>query len=111
MISAKGFLARRGPGLPPRLTDEQRKAVQEAVKAAFVHFRAVGNVQDASVDDRMLALAEKATLHVLTNYPTDRSCITCDYLHGVTCQEWKQEVPAEARETGCDKWFADGVPF
>lgn len=48
----------------------------------------------------------------LDEYPTDRSCHTCDYENAGTCRNNDHaEIPPEFMDQGCPSWKDDGAPF
>lgn len=109
MTSTKGWLLPRGPNEPPRLTAGQANMVAAAIGAILDQtHRQVG---DATIESDAIALSRKVLLLACRTYPADRSCHTCDFLHGVHCKSWDTEVPAVAMEAGCDNHQTDGAPF
>ena len=108
MISSKGFLS-PGPDRRPRMTAKHKAAIFDALSAARDY------VLDADVShDYRLGLinAEFTIQRILELYPTDRSCHTCDFFSTARmCLHWKQEVPADAVEAGCDHHGEPGAPF
>ena len=109
MISAKGFLE-PGPDRRPRMTVDQRAAVLDAMSAARNYLIDQGLTP---VERAGLTYAELVIAGALDIYPVDRSCRTCDYLHGGEdhCVHWKQNVPACAIEAGCDQHQKHDAPF
>jgi len=110
MLSTKGFLAERGPGEPPRLTAQHLTAVLQALSAVRDHFN---RTQPAATQADYYArgAAEAMITSMVEAFPRDRSCVTCDYFSGGNCCYWKDDVPAEAVDAGCDEHQTDGAPF
>lgn len=113
MNSAKGFLASRGEGLPPRMTGKQQIAILDALIAVRDEFNRT-HPPSTMADGEGRRGAEAVITSMIEAYPVDRSCLTCDFSMGnpdVQCQHWKQEVPDANVESGCDNHQDDGAPF
>lgn len=104
MMSSKGFLT-PGPDRRPRMTAKHKAAIGTALNALFDYW--VDRTDMPGMADATRAVLADA----LETYPTDRSCLTCDFLSGVTCLHWKEVIPAEAIEAGCDEHAEDAAPF
>lgn len=102
MIPTKGFLS-RAPDGRLRMTKEQLAGVVAAFNAAVAN-----PVPDYNLRFRDFQ-ALLASLHL--DYPIDRSCYTCDFEREGHCLHWKDAIPAEAMEDGCDHHQGQGAPF
>lgn len=109
MISTKGFLS-PGPDRRPRMTAKHKAAILKAVRAALDHW-----MESAELGQITAALRESTSSVIeaaMLRYPTDRSCHTCDFFSTARmCLHWKQEVPADAVEAGCDHHQQHGAPY
>lgn len=103
----KGFLRQDDPNAAPRMTRKQKDQVLRGVRAACD----LADQQMGPLNVGLFACGADTVARALEVYPDDRSCYTCDHLHGLTCQVWKEEPPPSARETGCNQHQEDGVPF
>lgn len=107
-MNQNGFLQRAPHGL--RLSASQRRAVQRAMDAVFHH--AKQKSAGGAVDVALLELSKLIVGRVLAQYPEDRSCHSCinfDPSDG-NCSIWRQVVPPDARDAGCDRYLED-IPF
>lgn len=105
MTSTRGWLARRPDGLK-RVTGAQKRLAKDTVREALLCLVP----QDSIVRSLVEEVAETAA-GAIDDYPTDRSCHTCDLLYGARCLHWDAEVPTQALEAGCDAHATDGTPF
>ena len=108
MMSCKGFLS-PDPNRRPRMTAKHKAAVLKAVAAGFDHW--IDKTELGGMAEPLAKSSQAIVEAAFDAYPTDRSCRTCDFLAGTTCQHWNQEVPADAIEAGCDKHKEQGTPF
>lgn len=88
------------------MTASQKQLCRDTVREALLSLSPPESTTRILID----TIVETVT-QALDSYPTDRSCHTCDLLHGSTCLRWGEEVPSQALETGCDGHQTDGAPF
>lgn len=108
MMSCKGFL-NPDKNRRPRMTAKHKAAIFKALSAARDHEVDAGTLNE--VQRQGLIYAELFISSAIADYPTDRSCHTCDHFHGTTCKHYAQEVPDDAAEAGCDHHREHGTPF
>ena len=108
MNSCKGFL-KLDKNRRPRLTAKHKAAIFTALAAARDFTIDSGTINE--VQRHGLIFAELFVSSLFADYPTDRSCHTCDHFHGTTCKHYSQEVPEDAAESGCDHHREHGVCF
>ena len=107
MVSLRGWLEIDGDGRP-RMTKSQLDLVTRSISEILRrHATAVGNRETVTTEIEVRKFVSRA----IAEYPADRSCLTCDFLHGGSCQSWGEVVPEAALESGCDRWSDDDVPF
>ena len=107
-MNPKGFLAKPGPKAPVRMTRGQKDDVLKAVAHALGHAM---DKEDA-VAGILGGPSMDVVKHAIDDYPTDRSCFTCDYEMGGCClNNDRAEIPMPFREKGCDDWKDEGAPF
>ena len=105
MMSCKGFLS-PDPSGRLRMTRKHTQAVEKAFKAAIDHA-----VDQHHLEPDLGAVIRRLGANALEDYPRDRSCHTCDFLHNRTRRHWEQDVPCDALDAGCDKHREQGVTF
>ena len=114
MVTLKGYLASVGPGKPARLTQDQKDLVERAVRAV-ISFDSDSMSTTSPSDSfvrRIHDFAVEVVSQALDNYPTDRSCYTCDFENAGTCRNNDHaEIPLPFRAQGCDDWKDEGAPF
>lgn len=89
------------------MTKGQKAAIAKGVKAAISHERSTTGEILGAVEDLCITIIELA----LKAVPDDRSCHTCDFLHGSMCRNYDSEIPTEFLEKGCEEWQDHGAPF
>lgn len=88
----------------PRLPKERK----EEIAAAIVALRFEGEFEEPNLKVHALDTLNQ----LISATSTDRSCLSCDrYSMDGRCDHWRQTVPEEHRERGCDQHQALGVPF
>lgn len=108
MVTLKGMLAAPGPGKPARLTAGQKELVKHAVAHALQH--AIN--QDDAFAQLFGGFVADTVARALDEYPTDRSCHTCDFERSGHCANNDHaEIPVPFRNDGCDDWKDEGAPF
>jgi hypothetical protein len=91
------------------MTEKHKAAVSKAVNGLLDHW-----IDTTETGAMAVPLAKIALVLIdiaAKNYPADRSCFTCDFLHGRTCHRWGDTVPDSAIEAGCGEHDETGAPF
>lgn len=114
MLSSKG-IGDRAPDGRVRLTAAAKDTLARLISAVLdrAYTEATQGAASASgtVAGDTIALARRVLVEHVRDYPTDRTCLTCDFESEGHCLHWRQQIPAAHVEKGCAQHKTEGAPF